>query len=426
MVARILLINENKSDLFRISNDLRSFYCALLFSKSIDDALRIVGSQSIDLALLSIAPTQSKLFFDFFSVLRQSCYSIPIVGLIDKESPDIYPFFEAGIDDIIYSDISSADLIRKVNSSVMMKNIFDENLLSHVRLDQSVRKNIVSVFHENIDFLHPDIVKDTEITVLKTWPTAINMDNADLFIIDMNHQQAEECCANLHLRKTNKRKPIVFTFDEKSKSKAERAMDLGIGCSDIVDITSDSIIIATRLNSLIKHKKLYETLSQKIKKSLYLSAIDSTTEVYNRSFFEDYLKSKENNCANFAILMIDVDKFKFINDKFGHSFADSVLRHVSGMIKRYIRSSDIVARYGGDEFVIIMRDVSKAIAVEIANRIQKKIEKIPFNGAKCTVSIGICCINSTEDIPMQDAILIADKFMYMAKQSGGNSVKICA
>jgi two-component system cell cycle response regulator len=230
----------------------------------------------------------------------------------------------------------------------------------------------------------------------------------------------------LHLRKINKYKPIVFTFNENTKNKAEKAINANIGCSDIIDLNSGSFFIANRLNSLIKYKKLYEKFSQKIKKSLCLSAIDSTTAVYNRSFFEDYLKNKKHNFANSAVLMIDIDKFKFINDKCGHFFADSMLKYVSGIIKRQVRSSDIIARYGGDEFIILMSDVDKSVAIHVANRIRKKIEASRFNEIQCTVSIGVCCINSMENMPICEAISVADKFMYIAKQKGGNSIKICA
>jgi diguanylate cyclase len=201
---------------------------------------------------------------------------------------------------------------------------------------------------------------------------------------------------------------------------------LGPGCTDILDVRGDKVIIACRLISLIKYKKLYESFSIKIRKSLRLFAIDPTTKVYNRSFFEDFLAREDQNFVGSAVLMIDVDKFKFINDKFGHSFADSMLKHISSNIKRYVRSSDIIARYGGDEFIIVMNSINRQMALEIANRIQKKVESSPFGDVHCTVSIGVCCMEYGGNLPVRDAILVADKFMYIAKQSGGNAVKVCA
>jgi diguanylate cyclase (GGDEF)-like protein len=199
-----------------------------------------------------------------------------------------------------------------------------------------------------------------------------------------------------------------------------------MGFTDIIDSASNQLITKCRLNSLIKYKKLYDAFSKKLKKSLYLSAIDSTTEVYNRSFFEDYLKNKDHNFSNSAVIMLDVDKFKLINDKYGHSFADSVLKYVSNMIKRHIRSSDIVARYGGDEFIILMCDITRATAENVVHRVQKKISDFAYQDVKCSVSVGVCYIERIEKTSVYEAISIADKFMYIAKQSGGNSVRVCA
>jgi diguanylate cyclase (GGDEF)-like protein len=360
--------------------------------------------------------------------LRQQCSVIPIVGVLDSKNgngADIPQFFGVMLDDFIYTGIKSSTLIDRMNALAALKDRFDESLLSRMHIGEIGRRKIVSIFHDNVDFLHESILKNTELVMLDSWPVIDNIHNADLFIISMANERASECCAGIRLKKANKYKPIVFTFDKCTKEKAKRSMRLSFGCSDIINLSSTRMIRASRINSLIKYKKLHEASSVKIKKSLYLSAIDSTTEVYNRSFLEDYLKMNGDNFVSSAILMIDIDKFKFINDKFGHSFADSMLKYISNNIKRYVRSSDVIARYGGDEFIIVMNEVDKLKAVDIAHRIQKKIEGSPFNEIQCTVSIGVCCLESGEKMPIHDAISVADKFMYIAKQSGGNSVKIC-
>jgi diguanylate cyclase (GGDEF)-like protein len=261
---------------------------------------------------------------------------------------------------------------------------------------------------------------------LNTKPSADCTDDSDLFVVDIGHEQAYECCAGLRLLKTNPNKLIVFTYDNYSRKRIKYAIESDIGVTDFWDLTTDPLFIKFRLDSLIRYKKMYEVFLEKMRKSLYLSAIDSTTEVYNRSFFDDYLKNKKCSASGFAVAMLDVDKFKTINDKYGHSFADSMLKHISCMIKRYIRSSDIVARYGGDEFIILMDAVSKTEASDIVNRIQKRIENSLFGGTSCTVSIGVCCAEPNGSISsFDDAISIADSFMYAAKQDGGNTVKVC-
>jgi diguanylate cyclase (GGDEF)-like protein len=369
------------------------------------------------------------MFLDFFSILRQQCSVIPIVGVLDfknDKNAHIPQFFSSGMDDFIYTNISGSTLVNRMNALARIKDRLDESLLSCIHIGETSKRKIVSIFHNNVDFLHKSILDNTELVMLDTWPAIDSIYNADLFLISMANEQASKCCASIRLKKANKYKPIVFTFDRHTREKAQQSMQLDFGCTDIIDLSSHKMIIASRINSLIKYKRLHEVFSVKIKKSLHLSAIDATTEVYNRSFLEDYLKMNNSNFVSSAILMIDIDKFKFINDKFGHSFADSMLKYISNNIKRYVRSSDVIARYGGDEFIIVMNAVDKLTAIDISHRIQKKIENSPFHEVRCTVSIGVCCIESGEKMSVQDAISVADKFMYIAKQSGGNSVKICA
>ncbi|MDR2107127.1 MAG: GGDEF domain-containing response regulator [Holosporaceae bacterium] len=426
MVARILIINEDGLNVSRISSSLQESYCSLLFARSLEDSLRIIRTQSVDAVFLSlpknISGKSSGLFFDFFSVLRQLCGVIPIIGLTESEQ-NIPPL---RLEDILSSDTDREDLLRRINVPIKMKNMFDENLIGNMYLDEGETRKIVTFFHDNVDFLHESILENIEIVMLRTWPVADNISDSDLFIINVNHTQANECCASLRLRKTNRYKPIVLTFDAGGRDKAKLAVKADIGYTDIMGTEDNPLITKNRLYSLIRYKKLYDVFAKKLKRSLYISTIDSITEVYNRSYFEDYLKNKERCPSSSAVIMLDIDKFKLINDKFGHSFADSVLRHVSGMIKKYIRSSDVVARYGGDEFVILMNDVTKSVAEEVSHRIQKKIEDSSFYNAHCTVSIGVCCIEPGGNISLHDAISIADKFMYLAKHGGGNSVKICA
>ncbi|MDR0677512.1 MAG: GGDEF domain-containing protein [Holosporaceae bacterium] len=426
MVVRALVINESNLDVAHISSELRENYCSLLFARSMEDSLRIVGTQSIDIVFITIpmdfSPKTSKLFLDFFSILRQLCTVIPIIGLINSEDQCI-PVVDW--EDIICTNVDKKTLMMRIDILSKIKNMFNESLLDNMYLDEMGPKKIVTFFHDNADFLHKNISEDIEIVVFRTWPVMDNACASDMFLINVDHTQAYECCASLRLRTANKNKPIVLSYDKNSAIKAEQAMELDIGCTDILNLEQNPLINSCRINSLIKYKKLYEAFAEKLKKSLYQSVIDSTTEVYNRSFFGDYIKRKEHKKTNSAVIMIDIDKFKQINDEFGHAFADSILKCVSTIIKGCIRSSDIVARYGGDEFIIMMNNVTKSVTKEIAHRIQKRVKNSTFHDIKCTVSVGVCCIESDNNISISEAISVADKFMYIAKQSGGDSVKIC-
>ena len=354
MVARILVVDEQKLNLSRISVELQLVHNSLLFSKSIEDALRIVSTQSIDVVLISLPPVKSKLFLDFFSVLRQLCSVIPIIGVVPKKSV-AEQFVDIGIDDFIDVGVNKNQLLQKVETLVKLRGLFDDNLLNRMFFTGRRAQKMVTIFFDDLCFLHDSIAQHTEIEQLKYWPVIDDMSDADLFLINIKSvQKTCECCSTLRMRRINKYRPIILTYDKAHKDMAKQIMKqhANIGYTDILELSMNPAIMASKLNSFMKYKKMYESFTEKLRKSIYLAAIDSTTEVYNRTFFEDFMKNHGNDLYDSAILVIDIDKFKEINDKFGHTFADSMLRFIASTIKRYIRASDLIARYGGDEFII--------------------------------------------------------------------------
>lgn len=425
MVAKILVINECKLDLSKITGDLQRSYNSLLFSKSIEDSLRIVGTQAVDVVFVALPLEKGKLFLDFFSVLRQLCSVTPIIGVFDGSPANVHQYADENFDDFIGVNVSKNAIKRKLKALLRLRNIFDDNLLGSLYFTEKRSQKIVAFFYDNLDFLHEDILKNTEIDRITSWPIVDDMSDSDLFLINIADPRANECCSELRLKRINKYKPIVLTYNAETKKKAKEAFEAEIGCTDMINVSADRVITSCKLNSLIKHKKMYESFSGKLKKSLYMSAIDPTTGVYNRSFFEDYMKSKYNHFFNSAVFLVDIDKFKSVNDTHGHSFADSVLKFVASMIKKFVRSSDIVARYGGDEFIIFMDNVSKKTAENVAKRIQHYISQSTFRDSRCTVSIGVCCLDASGKIGVKEAIAVADKFMYVAKENGGDSVQVC-
>ncbi|MDR0968048.1 MAG: GGDEF domain-containing protein [Holosporaceae bacterium] len=294
--------------------------------------------------------------------------------------------------------------------------------LDGMRLKKCDARKIAMFFYDNVDFLDRSLIKNGEVIMRETWPTTDDVCNSDAFIINIGHPKADECCLDIRSQKSSRYKPIILTYDRSSENKVERIAKLDIGFTDIVNAEANPILIKHRLNSSIKYQKLRQVFSKSLEKGLRLSCFDSATKVYSRSFLENYLKNKSRKLRNVAVIMLDVDNFKSINDNFGHSFADATLKKIAGKIKKCVRTSDIVARYGGDEFVVVINDVTRASAENIAERIRKRIAACSFGNARCSASVGVCCKNG---VSTRDAMLIADQFMYAAKRSGGNSVKIC-
>ena len=135
--------------------------------------------------------------------------------------------------------------------------------------------------------------------------------------------------------------------------------------------------------------------------------------------------SKRYN-TNFSLIMIDIDFFKKFNDKFGHQTGDAVLRKVAEILKKTVRASDIVARYGGEEMAVILPNTNLEDAVITANKICKAVNEKPFkllDDIECiiTISLGVATYPIHGQVP-QELIEIADRGLYNAKENGRNQV----
>ena len=193
---------------------------------------------------------------------------------------------------------------------------------------------------------------------------------------------------------------------------------------NIEDIILNFDIPESNKNDVIK--KINFMYSQ----TRHMSVTDSLTGLYNRRHFEDTLEReflralRYKNDLSFAI--IDVDLFKKINDTYGHSFGDYVLKEVAYLILQTFRKTDMVFRYGGEEFAVIITETPIEKAVYPLERLRRSIENYPFthNNEKInvTVSIGACGVDESMD-SVHTLFEIADRALYEAKKNGRNQVR---
>lgn len=159
---------------------------------------------------------------------------------------------------------------------------------------------------------------------------------------------------------------------------------------------------------------------------------DPLMEIFNRRHLERRLAEEVARAARYrfplSLLMIDIDHFKRINDRYGHPAGDLVLKEIGALLKGNLRNVDFPARYGGEEAAVLLPHTGEADALLVAERIRKKIESASFTidgppaagGAfRCTVSIGIA-VRSPECTTPGELVRLADKALYQAKQSGRN------
>jgi two-component system cell cycle response regulator len=159
---------------------------------------------------------------------------------------------------------------------------------------------------------------------------------------------------------------------------------------------------------------------------------DPLTRLYNRRYFDERLRTEfsftERHGASLAVLLIDIDHFKRVNDTHGHRAGDFVLQLVAATIQRIMRPEDVVARYGGEEFVVIARNTSERNAEIFAERIRKRIQQLSADWEgrelRVTASIGVTATNRHHKHPSIESMLeSADEALYQAKRGGRNRVR---
>jgi len=161
--------------------------------------------------------------------------------------------------------------------------------------------------------------------------------------------------------------------------------------------------------------------------------IDGLCHIYNRYYLdkmlEHHIETARQQRSCLAVIMLDIDNFKLVNDRYGHTVGDIVLQQVAATISESIRENDTCGRYGGEEFLIVLNNTSQSHAIEAANRIRIKIAEKTINikladsfSVSVTVSGGVSYFQETDSI--QDLIQRADQGLYLAKRSGKNCIKI--
>jgi two-component system cell cycle response regulator len=205
------------------------------------------------------------------------------------------------------------------------------------------------------------------------------------------------------------------------------AHGLEIGAHDYILRPIDRNEILARARSQIRRKRFQDRLKANYEISLSMALTDALTGLYNRRYMEVHLQKllqkNENQKKDLCVLLLDIDRFKEVNDTHGHSVGDEILRNFAFRLKDNLRSFDLVARLGGEEFVAILPDTTVEMAHFVAERLRRSIAERPFkcnvpDGAlTITTSVGGAIIQSG-DHTVIEVLDRADKALYEAKNLG--------
>ena len=161
-----------------------------------------------------------------------------------------------------------------------------------------------------------------------------------------------------------------------------------------------------------------------------LTIIDGLTQIHNHRYLVEFLDREvarsQRHQRPLSVVMFDLDKFKAVNDQFGHLCGDYVLRELSNRIRHSVRREDLFARYGGEEFTLVLVETNKDQALEVAERLRQGVADKPFwfesMPIPVTVSLGLACLEDGDPVTADHLLKKADENLYKAKRAGRNRV----
>ena len=222
--------------------------------------------------------------------------------------------------------------------------------------------------------------------------------------------------------------PVLLITDPDESTRLLRALELGV--NDYIIRPIDVNELRARVRTQLRRKLYADRLRDRLSDAMELALTDSLTGLHNRRYLDSHLKSLTERASidgkSVALLIFDIDFFKGVNDSYGHEAGDDVLREFAERLKRGVRGIDLVARMGGEEFVVVMPETDAAYASVIAERLRRDVEREVFatrsgEALKVTVSIGVAEFRGAAD-SVDALIKRADQALYAAKRRGRNRV----
>jgi two-component system, cell cycle response regulator len=255
--------------------------------------------------------------------------------------------------------------------------------------------------------------------------------NYDLVIVSLGLESfdALRLCSQIRSLDRTRNVPILAVTEPDDNARMVRGLEIGV--NDYLMRPIDKNELLARARSQVRKRRYTERLRDNVQISIEMAITDALTGLFNRRYMENHLGTLVEQAGArgkpLAVMVLDIDYFKSINDTHGHDAGDDVLRDFALRIKRSIRGIDLACRCGGEEFVIVMPETDMAVAAMVAERLRRRIASEPFvisQGARSipvTLSIGIGALRGRDD---NAAALLkrADQALYRAKRDGRNRV----
>lgn len=223
--------------------------------------------------------------------------------------------------------------------------------------------------------------------------------------------------------------PVMLVLS--AEDTAERLLALKLGADDVLSAGWQEEELVARVQRSLARKQRFDALVEEGRKLTALSITDGLTQVNNHRFFRERLQEEFRRVQRYqdasALLFVDLDFFKDVNDVYGHLMGDQVLRTVAQTIRGCLRDVDVLARYGGEEFAILLPQTHLTGALTVAERIRRDIQalKMADDGKlRITASLGIATLPNPAITTADELVGTADAALYRAKREGRNRVQL--
>lgn len=455
MTARVLIVDDIPTNLKLLEARLAAEYFEVVTAASGPEALEICEAGGIDVVLLDVMMPG----MDGFEVCRRlkqglNTYHIPVVMVTALDQPsDRVQGLECGADDFLNKPVDDVQLLARVRSLARLKALSDElraraitgqqlAIEDSARVMESMRVDGGKILLIDTDERHArrlqDVLAEQHHVDILTNPADAALQMAqksyELAIVDMAMTEFDplRVCTQLRTREQSRQLPIILVAEESHRPQVVRGLDLGI--NDFIMRPVERNELLARVRTQIRRHRFTLELRERVNSTMQMAIVDELTGLYNRRYFDRHLnmmleKSGEQD-RDMAVMMLDLDLFKSINDNHGHDAGDAVLKEFAERLQRNIRGVDLACRFGGEEFVVLMPDTDLQQAHNVAERVRSSISEREFKvgGEKAldvTVSIGVALNDEHKDTP-ESLLKRADIALYLAKSGGRNQVIIDA
>jgi two-component system cell cycle response regulator len=450
MTGRILVVDDVKANVRLLEARLGAEYFDVRTAASGAEALSIVATWPCDIILLDVMMPG----MDGFEVCRRlkadpRTAHIPVVMItaLDR-ADDRIKGLRVGADEFLTKPVNDIALVARVKNLVSLKRASDElrlraqtgsqfGLVPEIEPSMEAEGRVLLVDDCDSSARHLSAILrqncrvELEVDGAQALITAAERGYETIVInLGLADSDALRLVSQLRALERTRLVPIILIADTEQSTRMLRALELGVNDCILRPVERTELVL--RLRTQIARKRANDRLASDVEQTIAMAITDPVTGLRNRHYLMSHLSRLVRQAAEaelpLSVVMIDIDRFKSINDTHGHDAGDAVLRELAGRLRGHVRGLDMVCRLGGEEFVILMPETTISAAEKVAERLRAVVERQPFalpdamgEGLAVTVSLGVADHGGTGDTG--EALLKrADQALYGAKRDGRNRV----